>query len=121
MQLIVDNTRKMLKNMLDSIPGGYVLKDQNGVVHLINKAGAEYYGQSVEKVTGKTDHELLDAKIYEGEHKLDMKTIESGEQEYTEELEIKGKKKKYKVIKKLFEITEINQTGILTIRIAERK
>jgi len=104
---------------LDSIPGGYVLKDQNGVVHLINKEGAEYYNLPVGKIIGKTDHELLDAKIYENEHKLDMKTIESGEQEYSEEVEIKGKKKKFKVIKKPFHITEINQKGVLTIRIVQ--
>ncbi len=119
MQLIVDNTRKMLKEMLDSIPGGYVLKDQNGVVHLINKEGAKYYNLPVEKIVGKTDHELLNAKIYENEHKLDMKTIESGEQEYSEEVEIKGKKKKFNVIKKPFHITEINQKGVLTIRIVQ--
>ncbi len=119
MQLIVDNTRKMLREMLDSIPGGYVLKDQNGVVHLINKEGAEYYNLPVGKIIGKTDHELLDAKIYENEHKLDMKTIESGEQEYSEEVEIKGEKKKFKVIKKPFHITEINQKGVLTIRIVQ--
>jgi PAS domain S-box-containing protein len=116
MQLIVDNTRRMLRDMLDSIPGGYALKDQNGVVHLINKEGAEFYGLPVEKIIGKTDHELLDANVYKNEHNLDVKTIESGEQQYDEEVEVKGKKKKYRVIKKPFEIAEINQTGVLTIR-----
>lgn len=120
MQLIVDNTRKMLRDMLDSIPGGYVLKDQNGVVHLINKDGAKFYNLPVEKIIGKTDHELLDAKVYEREHELDMKTIEGGEQDYSEEMDINGEKKNYKVIKKSFQIEEINQLGILTIRYFEK-
>jgi PAS domain S-box-containing protein len=120
MQLIVDNTRKMLREMLDSIPGGYVLKDQNGVVHLINKEGAELYKLPVEKIIGKTDHELLDAKIYEKEHEKDIKTIEEGEQEYTEELDVGGNKRKFKVIKRPFQIDEINQMGILTIRYIEK-
>ncbi len=120
MQLIIDNTRKMLRDMLDSIPGGYVLKDQNGVVHLINKEGAEFYGIAADKIIGKTDHELLSAKVYEREHKLDTEVTKKGEQEYTEEVEIKGKQRNYKVIKKSFRIAEINQMGILTIRYPEK-
>ncbi len=120
MQLIVDNTRKMLRDMLDSIPGSYVLKDQNGVVHLVNKEGAELYNLPVDKIIGKTDHELLDAKIYEKEHEMDIKTIEEGEQEYTEELDVDNSKRKYKVIKRPFQIDEINQMGILTIRYIEK-
>lgn len=116
MQLIVDNTRKMLKNILDSIPGGYVLKDSNGIIHLANAKGAEYYGQSVDKIAGKNDHELLSKKLYDLEHKKDLATIDSGEQSYKESIELKGKTKKYEVIKKPFFIDEIHQMGILTIR-----
>ncbi len=116
MQLVIDNTRRLLKNMLDNIPGGYILKDQNGIIHLANKEGAKYYGLSPDRVVGKTDHELLGSKLYQAEHKKDLEVLDKGEKEYSEEQEIKGKKIKYKVVKKPFEIAEISQTGVLTMR-----
>lgn len=116
MQLVIDNSRALLRNILDAIPGGYILKDPNGIIHLANTEGAEYYNLSPERVIGKTDHELLGSKISDAEHKRDIEVLEQGEKEYTEEHEIKGKKLKYRVIKKPFEITGINQLGVLTIR-----
>jgi PAS domain S-box-containing protein len=117
MQLIVDNTRNLLKNMTNAIPGGIVLKDSNGVVHFINEEGSAYYGLAVEDILGKTDHELLDAETYKTEHSQDESVISEGEKEYHEERVIKGKKVKFHVIKKPFEIEEIHQTGVLTIRL----
>jgi PAS domain S-box-containing protein len=116
MQLIVDNTRNLLKNLVDAIPGGYTLKDSNGVIHFANDEGAKYYGSSSDKIIGKTDHELLDAKIYKREHNYDEKVLKDGDKEYSEEREVKGKIIKYNVIKKQFQIEEIHQTGVLTIR-----
>ncbi len=116
MQLVIDNSRGLLKNLLDAIPGGYILKDPNGVIHLANTEGAEYYGLSSERIIGKTDHELLGSKIYQAEHKMDLEVLDQGEKKYTEEREIKGKKVKYSVVKKPFEIAGINQMGVLTIR-----
>jgi PAS domain S-box-containing protein len=116
MQLIIDNTRLMLRNLVDAIPGGYILKDQNGIIHTVNTEGAEIYGLNVDQVLGKTDHELLGVKVFEAEHKIDLLVIEKGIQEYDEEREVKGEKRKYHVIKKPFNIKEIGQTGIFTIR-----
>lgn len=116
MQLIVDNTRNLLKNLLDTIPGAYILKDPNGVIHLANAEGAAYYGKPVETIIGKTDHELLSAVLYKKEHQFDEEVLESGEKTYTEELSLKGEKVKYAVIKKQFHIEEIHQMGVLTIR-----
>lgn len=116
MQLSVDNSRKMLRNMLNSIPGGFVLKDANGIIHLTNKEGADFYGMSPEAVVGKTDHELLGAKLYEVEHRKDLEVLDKGEQKYDDEKESGGKKIKYKVIKKPFYIDELRQQGVLTIR-----
>jgi PAS domain S-box-containing protein len=120
LQLIIDNTRFLLKNLLDTVPGGYVLKDQSGIIHIANSEGAEIYGLPVEKIIGKTEHELLGAKIFEAEHAIDMNVLEKGEKEYTEEREIKGKKKKFRVIKKPFEIKEIGQIGIFTMRFQDK-
>ena len=116
MQLVIDNSRGLLKNMLDAIPGGYILKDPNGVIHLANIEGAEYYELTPERVIGKTDHELLGSKLSQVEHKRDIEVLDKGEKEYEEERETKGKKVKYHVVKKPFEITGINQKGVLTIR-----
>ena len=116
MQLVIDNSRRMLKSMLDAIPGGFILKDQNGIIHLANIEGAGYYNLSPDRVIGKTDHELVGSRIHQTEHKKDMEVLEQGEKEYTEEHDIKGKIQKYRVIKKPFEIAEIGQTGILTMR-----
>lgn len=116
MQLLIDDSRLLLKNLLDAIPGGYILKDANGIIHLVNTEGAEYYGLSTEKILGKTDHELLGGKLYQAENKKDQEALEKGEKEYTEEHEIGGSKIKYRVIKKPFEIFGIGQTGVLTIR-----
>ena len=116
MQLNVDNTRKMLKNMLNSIPGGFILKDANGIIHLANKEGAEFYGLSTEAVVGKTDHELLGAKLYEIEHRKDIEVLDKGEQQYDDVKESGGKKAKFKVIKRPFYIDELRQQGVLTIR-----
>jgi PAS domain S-box-containing protein len=117
MQLIVDNTRNLMKNLTNAIPGGYTLKDPNGVIHFANEEGAKYYGASVDKIIGKTDHELLDQSTYKTEHASDEKVLKDGEKEYSEERDVKGKTIKYRVIKKPFQIEEIHQTGILTIRI----
>jgi len=117
MQLKIDSTRQLLKNLLNAIPGAYILKDQNGVVHLINKEGAEFYGLSINAILGKNDNELLSARNYEKEHKADHRTIESGIFEYIEKKEVMGELKKFKVTKKPFFIDDIHQTGILTIRL----
>lgn len=117
MQLKIDSTRQLLKNLLNAIPGAYILKDQNGVVHLVNKEGAEFYGLSINAILGKNDNELLSAQNYEKEHKADHKAIESGIYEYIEKKEVMGELKKFKVTKKPFFIDDIHQTGILTIRI----
>lgn len=116
MQLIVDNTRNLLKNLTNAIPGGYILKDPNGVIHFANEEGAEYYSSAAEKIIGKTDHELLDSSTYKTEHASDESVLREGDKEYEEERELEGNKVKYKVFKKQFEIEEIHQTGILTIR-----
>jgi PAS domain-containing protein len=116
MQLIVDNTRNLLKNLLNTIPGGYVLKDPNGLIHLINAEGAAFYGKPVASLLGKTDHELLDAETYKKEHGYDTQVLESGEMSYTEEITLKGKKVKVNVIRKQFHIEEIHQLGVLTVR-----
>jgi PAS domain-containing protein/HAMP domain-containing protein len=117
MQLIVDNTRNLLKNLTNATPGGYTLKDSNGILHFANEEGAEYYGAPVDKILGKTDHELLDSATYKTEHKSDESVLKDGDKEYSEERRIKGKIIKYQVIKKQFQIEEIHQTGVLTIRI----
>lgn len=116
MQLIIENTRSTLKNLLDTIPGGFNLKDQNGIIHIINREGAEFYGSTIDRVTGKTDHELLPSKVYEREHKYDLLTISEGQQEYSETIEARGEKVEYKVEKKPFMMAEIGQMGILTMR-----
>ncbi len=117
MQVIVDNTRNLLKNLTNSIPGGILLKDANGVIHFINEEGAEFYNASVDKVIGKTDLELLDSKTHKSEHERDESVLKDGDIEYTEEREVKGKSLKFRVLKKRFQIEEIHQTGVLTIRI----
>lgn len=116
MQLIVDNTRNLLKNLLDTIPGGYILKDPNGVIHLANAEGALFYGKQADVIVGKTDHELLPAALYKKEHKADEEVLEQGEMNYEEEVALKGEKIRFKVTKKQFHIEEIHQVGVLTIR-----
>lgn len=116
MQIMIDNARRMLKNIMDAIPGGYILKDTNGIILLANQEGADYYSASVESVIGKTDYELLNADMFETEHKADFEVISKGEKQYAETTDINGEKKKYKVIKKPFSIEEMHQIGILTIR-----
>jgi methyl-accepting chemotaxis protein len=116
MQTLIDSARRMLKNILDAIPGGYVLKDANGIILLLNQEGADYYSASVESVIGKTDYELLNADRFEVEHKADFEVITKGEKQFTETIEVNGNMKKYTVIKKPFSIEEMHQMGILTIR-----
>jgi PAS domain-containing protein len=121
MQLIIENTRATMKNLLDTIPGGFNLKDQNGIIHIINREGAEFYGSTIDRIVGKTDHELLPTKVYEREHKYDLLTISEGEQNYNETAEASGEKVDYKVEKKPFMMAEIGQMGILTLRYALNK
>jgi PAS domain S-box-containing protein len=116
MQIMIDNARRMLKNIMEAIPGGYILKDNNGIILLANQEGAAYYGESAEMVLGKTDYELLNADMFETEHKADFEVISKGEKQYTETKDLNGEKKTYKVIKKPFSIEEMHQMGILTIR-----
>jgi len=116
MQVVIDNTRQLMKNLLDAIPGGYVLKDQNGVIEMANQEGASYYGSAPEQILGKTDHELLGSKGSQPEHKKDTEAIRLGEISYEENKEVQGKTVKYKVTKKPFELIETRQTGVLTIR-----
>jgi PAS domain S-box-containing protein len=116
MQVKIDSARQLLKNLLDSIPGGYNIKDQNGVIMVINTEGAEFFGLSATAARGKTDHELMGSKLHEIEHKIDLEVLDSGEKEYEEEKEIKGILKRFRVIKKPFFIDNIHQKGILTIR-----
>ncbi len=117
MQLRIENTRNTLKSLVEALPGGYTLKDANGVIHLINSEGAAYYESTIDRVIGKSDHELLPAKRYEAEHQHDMDTLENGTQEYEDEVEIGGNVSCYHVTKKPFLMAELGQNGILTIRI----
>jgi PAS domain-containing protein len=116
MQAIIDNSRRMMKNILDAIPGGYVLKDQDGIVYLANQEGASFYDLSADDLKGKSDNELLESKLSDVEHKTDLEVLSKGDIEYVEEKEINGEKKKYRVIKKPLYIEELHHKGILTIR-----
>jgi len=119
MQLVIDNTRLLLKNFLDAIPGGYILKDPNGVIELANAEGALFYGATPDRILGKTDHELLGSKVAQAEHKKDTEALKMGEISYEEHKEIQGKTIKYKVTKKPFEISDLKETGVLTIRMTK--
>lgn len=116
MQFNIDNARRMLKDVLNVIPGGYILKDANGIILLSNLEGAEYYDLPVEAIIGKTDYELLGTEMYEAEHKADLEAITKGETNYNETLQVNKVKVKYNVTKKPFLLEELHQTGVLTIR-----
>jgi PAS domain-containing protein len=116
MQLNIENARRMLKDVMNSIPGGYVLKDANGIILLANNEGAEFYDTDVENLLGKTDYELLNNEMFELEHKSDLEVIAKGEKKYSETKVVNNEKIKFNVTKKPFSIAELRQSGILTIR-----
>jgi PAS domain S-box-containing protein len=51
--------RRFLRHVIDLVPYPIVAKDRQGRFALVNRAGAELYGTTVDQMTGKTDADFI--------------------------------------------------------------
>jgi PAS domain S-box-containing protein len=75
-QLVEQKT--LLEGIMGSSPLSIFVKDRNGSYKMINKAGAEVLGYSVEEIIGRTDMELLPKSTAAGFMQTDAEVMSQG-------------------------------------------
>lgn len=77
---------ELLNSVVQGASDAVYAKDKEGRYIIINRAGAEAIGKSVEEIIGKTDSELLNPELAEKIHRIDMKVLQTGnEVQYEDE------------------------------------
>jgi PAS domain S-box-containing protein len=74
-ELKIENERKQLQTLIETIPDPIFLKDANGVYLLCNPAYEKLFEIKSQDVIGKTDYEIVPQKIAEQFRKNDLNTL----------------------------------------------
>jgi two-component system, cell cycle sensor histidine kinase and response regulator CckA len=81
----LEGSRTMLAAIIDGTPDAVFVKDREGRYLLINEAGAQALGRTVDEVIGRDDNELMDAEPAADIIARDRAVMESGETAVAEE------------------------------------
>ena len=113
----IENNRKLLIDVLDKIPGKIFVKDENGVLLLLNSEVARVYNKKVEELIGTSDfdnhpHDL--AKEYRAK---ELEIMEKGAETYIQEETLTGEMRYLKTTKMPFKIAITGKTGLLGFQI----
>jgi PAS domain S-box-containing protein len=86
-QLKLENERKWLRTLIESIPDLVWLKDHDGVYVLCNPKFESFFGAKEKDIIGKTDYDFVDAPLADFFRENDRKAMMSGKPSInTEEL-----------------------------------
>jgi len=77
--------RIVLRSLLDTIPDGIFIKDAAGVYRVANHAFAEFLGQPIADIVGRTDAELFGDRVADAHIGEDREMYESGKPRIHEE------------------------------------
>ncbi len=110
----ISNSHFVLTELIDSISKEVIVKDNNGVIIMANKAACKRYNVSQEEIKGKLDAEVLDRSILESEKELDSSTLIEGMYFGRREESVGGSFVEYEIEKRLFRLPDTKDLGIIT-------
>ncbi len=111
-----EENRKLLTELLNSIPAKISLKDENGVFLIANSHVAAVYNKSIDEIIGTTDYDNHRGEDVDNWRKQEIEIMEKGSQTYIFE-DTSGLKKKYlRTTKMPFLIPTTGKTGLLSIQ-----
>jgi len=109
----LEGYRKLLQNILDSMPGKIFIKDHDGRFLFVNTAVARFYNKSVEELAGTSE---IDRYTPDEAKKIRDKELEimAGDSEtFIQEESLAGGTKYFKTIKVPFYLPHLERTGLL--------
>ncbi|NVO10055.1 MAG: GAF domain-containing protein [Bacteroidales bacterium] len=111
-----EESRKLLIELLNSIPAKISLKDENGVFIIANSHFASGYSKSVEEIIGTTDYDNHRGEDVDSWRKQELEIMNKGSHTCVLE-DTSGLKKKYlRTTKMPFIIPTTGKTGLLSIQ-----
>lgn len=75
----LQNSNTILQAIIEGTPDAIFVKDRQGKIMIINSAGAQVFGKSVEEVTGKPDSELWPPEAWPEIKKEDHRVMVTGQ------------------------------------------
>jgi len=112
----IGENRKLLIDVLDNIPGKIFVKDENGVLLLLNSEVAKVYNKKVEELIGTSDfdnHPHDQAKEYRAK---ELEILEKGGETYIQEESLTGEMRYLRTTKMPFKIATTGKTGLMGIQ-----
>jgi PAS domain S-box-containing protein len=113
----IEDSRKLLIDILDKIPAKIFLKDDKGVFVVVNSAVAEVYNKPVEQVIGTTDYDNHPDEDVDSWRKQELEIMEKGETTYIHSETAHGVTRHLKTIKMPLRIATTGKTGLLGIQL----
>ncbi|MFN3405544.1 MAG: PAS domain S-box protein [Cytophagaceae bacterium] len=117
---LIEESRKILRQVIDLVPHQIFLKDNQGRFLIVNKAVSDKYNTTTEEMVGKRDSDFSDKEEAEQFMKADREVIESGVQKFVPEevlTDFKGNKLYLQTTKMPFYFDEDRKPGLLGIAI----
>ena len=106
----------LLLAVIDSTPAALFVKDIQGRYMMLNAAGANIIGKSVNDIIGRDDSELFPPEIADNIRRTDLPIMTAGEtQSIEEELPVKGKLRTFLSTKSAYRDGLGNISGIVSI------
>lgn len=112
----VQQSRKLLIDILNKVPAKVFLKDENGVFVVVNKSVADVYDKSPEEIIGTSDYDNHPGEDVDSWRKQELEIMQEGENVYIHSETSKGVTRYLKTIKMPFMIATTSQTGLLGIQ-----
>jgi len=105
--------QKMLQDILDNIPGKVFVKDQDGVLVLLNTEVARVYKKSVEELKGTSDFDNHPYELAKEYRAKELEILAKGGETYIQEETVTGDRRFLKTSKMPFRLATTGKTGIL--------
>jgi PAS domain S-box-containing protein len=85
-RLEMENSRRLLRSIIDNAAAGIYCKDPDGRYVLVNEKAAKLVGLPVDELVGKTDHDLFPRSIADGLRARDLEVLRTGRRAIEEEV-----------------------------------
>ncbi len=113
------NLKKQLQAILDTMPNQVFVKDINGCILMANKAAADYFNLTPEKLIGEDDADLgIDKEQAEKFNESTRKVIETGEPHFIKEGQMinqQGEEEWHQAFKVPFHMPDSDKKAVLIV------
>jgi hypothetical protein len=116
----LEENRRILKEIINSLEHNIYLKDYNGRFKLVNKSCARTYGIAEEEMVGKTDYDFYSPELADEFRRIELEIVESGNAMIIPEehsIDRTGRSFVKNVNKMPFHFSQFEKTGVLGINI----